>query len=119
MATAEQTVGKVLDATNKRYLVEHAEAEDGSWWYDLYSDGFIRQGGLVDMPSASYSMTATVQFPKNITKMLNPSIINYSQYEGSGVVVKSYTESAMTFILGDAHDFIVQAQCFWMVEAIA
>ena len=41
MATADQTVRAVLENTNKRYLVEHDEAEDGSWSFDRFSDGFI------------------------------------------------------------------------------
>ena len=40
-------VSAVLSAVGKRYLVEHDEAEDGSWWYDLYSDGWLVQGGLL------------------------------------------------------------------------
>lgn len=40
-------VSAVLGAIGKRYLVEHEEADDGSWWYDLYSDGWLVQGGLL------------------------------------------------------------------------
>lgn len=47
MATADQTVSAVLDAISKRYLVEHWENEEGSLWYDLYSDGWLVQGGLL------------------------------------------------------------------------
>lgn len=66
MATAEQTVEAVLDATNKRYLVEHQEAEDGSWWYDLYSDGYLKQGGVTKGLNADEAMIIT--FPKQFAR---------------------------------------------------
>ncbi|MDM8227749.1 hypothetical protein [Parasutterella secunda] len=47
MATAEQTVGAVLDATNKRYLVEHWESDDNLTWYDKYNDGWVEQYGII------------------------------------------------------------------------
>lgn len=43
------TVKAVLDAIGKRYLVEHEEADDGSWWYDLYSDGWLVQHALLNV----------------------------------------------------------------------
>lgn len=68
MATAEQTVSAVLESTNKRYLVEHAEAEDGSWWYDLYSDGYLKQGGVTKAlnPDEKMSITFPKQFAREI-----------------------------------------------------
>ena len=47
MATAEQTVSAVLDAVGKRYLVEHWVSDDGLRWYDIYSDGWLEQYGIV------------------------------------------------------------------------
>ena len=63
MATAEQTVGAVLDATNKRYLVEHTEGtnDNGTWWADRYSDGWVEQGGKAS-PDDSRVITNVV-FP--------------------------------------------------------
>lgn len=66
MATAEQTVSAVLESTNKRYLVEHAEAEDGSWWYDLYSDGYLKQGGVTKALNPDEGITIT--FPKQFSR---------------------------------------------------
>ena len=40
MATAEQTVSAVLESTNKRYLVEKGESEDGNQTWERYSDGY-------------------------------------------------------------------------------
>ncbi len=51
MATAEQIVGAVLDATNKRYVVETYKTDDGLGGYTLYSDGFCEQWGVYFFPS--------------------------------------------------------------------
>lgn len=48
MATADQTVGAVLDATNKRYVVEIWKSEDGKNGYTKYSDGWIEQYGVIE-----------------------------------------------------------------------
>lgn len=37
----------MLDNIGRRYLVEHTEAENGSYWYDRYSDGWVEQFGIV------------------------------------------------------------------------
>lgn len=111
MGERDDPTKAVLDATGKRYLVEHQEAEDGSWWYDLYSDGFIRQGGLVDMPNVEYTMTATINFPKTITRMLNPNAVPYR--------IKSWTKNSITISVEDEHNYVNQPmQCFWIVEAM-
>ena len=39
MATAEQTVSAVLESTNKRYVVECGESEDGSAFWRIWNDG--------------------------------------------------------------------------------
>ena len=44
--SADPVVSVVLSAVGKRYLVEHTEADDGSWWADRYSDGFVIQCGI-------------------------------------------------------------------------
>lgn len=45
--SADPVVSAVLEALGKRYLIEHGEGSDenGSYWYDRYSDGWIEQGG--------------------------------------------------------------------------
>lgn len=62
----------VLDAVGKRYLVEHIEADDGSWWYDLYSDGWVVQGGFVEGDGG-----ISIQLPIPITKKLSPLAIPF------------------------------------------
>ena len=46
-AVTSPIVKAVLDNVGRRYLVEHTEAEDGSWQYDLYSDGWLVQSGVL------------------------------------------------------------------------
>lgn len=46
--------------------MEHAEDGEGSWSYDLYSDGWIVQRGKVDKSSSNW-LTITVTFPKEFT----------------------------------------------------
>lgn len=55
-----QIVKAVLDNIGRRYLVEHAEAEDSSWWYDLYSDGWLVQGGYDDTIDSGDQMWVTL-----------------------------------------------------------
>lgn len=43
MATADQTVSAVLEATNKAYIVEQGDSADGSSHYRRWSDGTIEQ----------------------------------------------------------------------------
>lgn len=62
MATAEQTVSAVLDATNKRYVVEMYKTDDGSGGYTLYSDGYCEQWGtyVLDVGIAHKSVTQSL-----------------------------------------------------------
>lgn len=55
MATAEQTVGAVLDATNKRYVVETYKTDNGLGGYTLYSDGFCEQWGVYFFPQPQHT----------------------------------------------------------------
>lgn len=49
-------VSAVLGAIGKRYIVEHQEAEDGSWWYDRYNNGLIVQGGHSDTNALAFPL---------------------------------------------------------------
>ena len=46
-ASASPIIKAVLDNVGRRYLIEHWENEDDTLWYDLYSDGWLVQGGLL------------------------------------------------------------------------
>lgn len=60
MATAEQTVAAVLEATNKAYIVETGDSEDGLSHYRRWSDGTIEQWGITGMKS---NAQMTIVFP--------------------------------------------------------
>ena len=61
MATAEQTVGTVLDATNKRYLVETGSTDDGNE-YEIYSDGWCVQRGRLKPTTPNSTVTLPLAF---------------------------------------------------------
>ena len=60
MATAEQTVSAVLEATNKAYIVETGDSEDGLRQYRRWSDGTIEQWGIILQANSS---TVGIIFP--------------------------------------------------------
>lgn len=60
MATAEQTVSAVLEATNKSYIVETGDSEDGLRHYRRWSDGTIEQWGTILQANKS---TVEIIFP--------------------------------------------------------
>lgn len=64
MATAEQTVGAVLDAIGKRYVVETGQTENG--WFTRYSDGWIEQGGTLNL-GTGYQRNKSLPFPIEFT----------------------------------------------------
>lgn len=60
MVTAEQTVSAVLEATNKAYIVEKGDSEDGLSHYRRWSDGTIEQWGITGKKS---NADMTIVFP--------------------------------------------------------
>ena len=80
MATADQTVSAVLEATNKAYIVETGDSSDGLSHYRRWSDGTIEQWGitgnkssgkmtivfLIEFSDTSYSFVAfpNEQYPR-------------------------------------------------------
>ena len=53
-------VSAVLGAIGKRYLVEHWESEDGTTWYDRYSDGWVVQWGIKKKSGGRTTITLPV-----------------------------------------------------------
>lgn len=108
MATADQTVGAVLDAVGKRYLVEHTEAEDGSWWADRYSDGFVVQSGTqTGKLDALPEVTLPIEMKNE--NYFATSILPYSgSREFFSPLVKQQTPSAVQFFYPDTREFTMK-----------
>ena len=83
MATAEQTVSAVLDATNKRYVVETGTSEDGTIRYTRFSDGYIFMEGNVPITGNGI---VNLAFPIAFTNK-NYSVVALSESEGSSTSV--------------------------------
>lgn len=104
MATAEQTVSAVLDATNKRYVVETGTSEDGTIRFTRFSDGYLIIEGDCVAPSAIATMNLPVPFSN--TKYL---IVGTLHAEGSSNAVNGFkvnytkkTESNFQYIISYA-----------------
>lgn len=75
MATTEQTVRAVLDATNKRYPEEIFETDDGLGGYTRYSDGWLEQYGKITKSDSTFPITFFVEF-RDAKYTLNLSYMN-------------------------------------------
>lgn len=53
----------MLENIGRRYLVEHEEAEDGSWWYDRYSDGWLELEVQYKASSPTDDFSGFISFP--------------------------------------------------------
>lgn len=99
MATAEQTVSAVLESTNKRYVVETGNNENG--WFTRYSDGWVEQGGNLGYGNMSTPDTNTISFPVAFTEI--PTILiggmgykGIQTYEG-GIDAESVSTTGFTY----------------------
>ena len=98
MATAEQTVSAVLEATNKAYIVEMGDSSDGLSHYRRWSDGTIEQWGDVTVSSGYTEHTLPIAFSNNeyqiyISYKRSPS--TYPQFQSvNGLTANSKTESS-------------------------
>ena len=97
MATAEQTVAAVLEATNKSYIVETGDSSDGLSHYRRWSDGTIEQWGDVTVNAGYTEHTLPIAFSNNeyqiyISYKRSPS--TYPQFQSVyGLTANSKTES--------------------------
>ena len=64
MATAEQTVSAVLEATNKAYIVEKWVNEDGTQKYQRWTDGKIEVFMYISSTTQETSFTFPIAFQK-------------------------------------------------------
>ena len=106
-ASASPIVKAVLENIGRRYLVEHTEAEDGSWWADRYSDGWVVQGGKGTTRTSSYK-TITLSIPFTDTNYT----INATSFTGGEYpYIGSVTESSFS-IMAQNHDGATYAANF-------
>ena len=82
-ASASPIIKAVLDNLGRRYLVEHQEAEDGSWWADRYSDGWVRQAVIITKTNPE--ITFPIAFATSNYHVTLGSYISESAY-GTGSV---------------------------------
>ncbi len=121
MATVEQTVSAVLDATNKRYVVETGQTENG--WFTRYSDGWIEQGGRFGYGNVAIPSQSTVTFPIAFAEL--PTILiggggfrDIQTYE-SGIVQESISTSGFIY-LGTANGNDMERNSFnWEAKGYA
>lgn len=102
MATAEQTVSAVLEATNKAYIVESGDTDDGKSHYRRWSNGTIEQWGEVIVNSGYEDRTLPLAFSDanywiSISYKYSPN--TYPAFQGVyGLTANPKTES--TFEVG-------------------
>lgn len=78
--------------TNIDFIIKHEEAEDGSWWYDLYRSGKVVQGGYTEHATAAGSVTINLPI-----EMANNNYIPLLTIRGeNGFYLAGGTYSAMT-----------------------
>ena len=69
----------MLENIGRRYLVEHTEAEDDSWWADRYSDGFVIQCGI----KAKSGGRTTITLPVMMANTSYFAFVTNSDLKGS------------------------------------
>lgn len=106
--SADPVVSAVLGAVGKRYLVEHDEAEDGSWSFDRFSDGFIR----LTIKKHLLGAGITVAFPIAFTKP--PIVVGIPEVQSDSYIMFSHLPRNVTttgFTINGAsamYNFIVE-----------
>lgn len=102
MATAEQTVSAVLEATNKRYVVETGTSEDEAIRYTRFSDGYIfiegnvpiTGNGITDLTfpiafsNTKYSFVSTSEGTGSSNSVIGVKVDNrYKTEQGTRAVI--------------------------------
>ena len=106
--SADPVVSAVLGAIGKQYLVEHQEAEDGSWWYDRYSDGFIRLIITQHLVGSGITVTFPIAFTKQPVVVGIPEV-NSDQYIMFSHLPRNVTTTGFTINGASAmYNFIVE-----------
>lgn len=104
--SADPVVSAVLNAVGKRYLVESGTSEDGTIWYERYSDGKIIQGGYVTQSATN------IVFP--IEFQTDEISIVFGSIDGSGVPRSEGVPTRTGFKYSSANH--PNSPAFWRVE---
>ena len=109
MATAEQTVSAVLEATNKAYIVETGDSEDGLSHYRRWSDGTIEQWGVILVwinTNTEFRVDLPIEFSNtNYTANITGTIIEAWGWTGS---INKETTGFGVYIFGNQNSDGVQ-----------
>lgn len=101
-----------MDAVGKRYLVEHGEAEDGSWAFDRYSDGFVVQHGT---QTGNFNSLPPITLPvamKNTNYFASClPVLNATAPYFYSPNVREKTKTTVQFFLSDTREFTIN----WLV----
>ena len=97
---------------NRRYVKETGKSSDGTSWYRVWSDGWIEQGGKINVPTGSgASKFASLTFNKpfsNTNYILSLTVNNGA----SGTTPNEYRDAIVTFQNPTAETVIV-----WMYDS--
>lgn len=107
--------------TVKDYIIESFSDVNGNW-YEVYSSGKIRQGGIFDNGSSVKTASVTINFLKpfantNYTVVGNPSrgaVVNTSTSMALGIHSKTQSNFAFTFLGCGNTDTVQYVE--WMAE---
>ena len=106
----------MLDNIGRRYLVEHTEADDGSWWADRYSDGFVIQCGIKAKSGGRTTITLPVVMANtSYFAFVTNSDLTGNDYDGwngaNGCNLETRTVSSFIYSAYDG--------CSWYVSGYA
>lgn len=117
MQTKAQTdLGNVT--ANIDFIIKHEEAADGSWWYDLYRNGKVVQGGKIAKVSSSKHTTVTFPVEMADTNYFceKQDINNYAQ---DGVSFRVFALTGLSETGMDVYCISPSDATLWRVEGKA
>lgn len=118
---ASPVVKTVLNNIGRRYLVEHDEADDGSWWADRYSDGWVEQGGKTQ--AGTYDSPQTLTFPigfRDSNYSITGSVVaSEKQWTSCTVYFASNTPASISLISAHNGTFQYAYPISWIAQGYA
>lgn len=111
----------MLENIGRRYLVEHTEADDGSWWADRYSDGWVVQGG--EAQSGTYNSPQALIFPvafRDSEYLISGSVVvTEKQWTSCVVYFASKTPTSISLISAHNGTFQYAYPINWLAMGYA